>query len=101
MNAHAKAIGILMNDELISRNTRQIIYSFAQEYPSAFVRIVEKVTTPKPTQDPHEKVILDLLRSGTGQTIPAIKMYRELTGTGLFEAKNYVEKLKDTYRIVT
>ena len=44
--------------------------------------------------DPHQGVderILELMRSG--QKIEAIKLYREQTGTGLKEAKDYVEGL--------
>ena len=33
-----------------------------------------------------------------GQTIQAIKRYRELTGLGLADAKDAVDRLKDTYR---
>ncbi|MBS0264819.1 MAG: ribosomal protein L7/L12 [Planctomycetes bacterium] len=45
-----------------------------------------------PHQDVDQK-ILDCLQSG--QKIEAIKLYREQTGVGLKEAKDYVEGLQD------
>ena len=45
------------------------------------------------SEDPR---VIELLQAG--QLIQAIKLYRELTGVGLKEAKDAVEKLGETYR---
>ena len=47
-------------------------------------------------EDPR---VIELVQAG--QEIQAIKLYRELTGLGLKEAKDAVDKLKDTYRPIS
>lgn len=44
------------------------------------------------SEDPR---VIELLQAG--KEIHAIKLYRELTGVGLAEAKDAVDRLKDTY----
>ena len=40
--------------------------------------------------------LIELIQAG--RKIEAIKLYRELTGVGLAEAKDAVERLEETYR---
>lgn len=52
---------------------------------------------PKPSQ--LEEQILDLCRQG--KKIEAIKLYKESTGIGLRESKDYVDQLAQANRIIT
>lgn len=56
-----------------------------------FERITETASTPSEPNQPSEDSVMALLRNG--EKIGAIRLYRELTGVGLAEAKEAVENL--------
>jgi ribosomal protein L7/L12 len=77
---------------------------YAEErFIEAFARIaqaLEKLTTHSLTATPTEqsKTFDDVRRlSCAGQKIEAIKLFRELTGASLKDAKNQVEAIKEFY----
>jgi ribosomal protein L7/L12 len=54
---------------------------------------------PKPLSKRAEKEIREAVKDY--QKIKAVKMYREATSSGLYDAKKYVDKLADEYYDVT
>jgi hypothetical protein len=52
--------------------------------------------TPASVEAADDPRLIELIQAG--KTINAIKLYRELTGTGLAEAKDAVERIEQMYR---
>ncbi|MET0957548.1 MAG: ribosomal protein L7/L12 [Solirubrobacterales bacterium] len=52
--------------------------------------------TPASVEAADDPRLIELIQAG--ETINAIKLYRELTGTGLAEAKDAVERIEQMYR---
>lgn len=88
MNAYPKAIDVLMG--LKDTDYRGIVIELCKKNPSEFVRIVD-ASQHKP--DPVTVEITEMLRKEPHRWIQAIKRHRELTESGLKEAKDFVEAL--------
>lgn len=89
MNYYAKAINYLQQD----LDWRSLCFELASSYPKAFCDAVEKTSSPSLTPTALSMEIVKTLDGLIGNKIKAIKRYRELTGRGLAEAKDEVEKI--------
>lgn len=86
MNYYAKAINYLQQD----LDWRSLCFELASGYPKAFCDAVDKVSLTPAALNMEIAKTLDGLMTNK---IKAIKRYRELTGCGLHEAKDKVEKV--------
>lgn len=89
MNYYAKAINYLQQD----LDWRSLCFELASSYPKAFCDAVEKTSSPPLTPTALNTEISKVLDGSVGNKIKAIKLYRELTGCGLGEAKYEVEEI--------
>jgi hypothetical protein len=86
---YAKAINYLQQD----LDWRSLCFELASSYPKAFCDAVEKTPSPPLTPAALSMEIVKTLDGLIGNKIKAIKRYRELTGCGLAESKDEVEKI--------
>ena len=81
MNHYAQAIDKLMGNP----DLQAIAQDYAKRHPADFVRAA------KPNQTKLDAELRHML--GCDKKIQAIKYHREITGSGLKDAKDYVESL--------
>ena len=85
MNYYAEAISILEDsDEVV---IRQLLIKIAQQRPGAVVRAYSKIGREKTI----DEQLIEYIKSH--RKIESIKFCRSLTGEGLLEAKEHVERL--------
>jgi ribosomal protein L7/L12 len=78
----------------LERKVDELYKRLGQEQPEFGMRLdSETAASVTAADDPR---LIELLQSG--KKINAIKLYRELTGVGLAEAKNAVERIEQMYR---
>lgn len=76
---------------------RDLVFAIGQlEQRVAAIEAHLGLTPPAPTTDASPEVA-ELVASG--RTIEAIRLHREQTGLGLAEAKDAIERLRDTSRL--
>ena len=87
MNYYAEAISILEDlDEVV---IRQLLVKIAQQRPGAVVRAYRKIGREKTI----DEQLAEYIKSHPDQKIKCIKFCRSLTGEGIREAKEHVERL--------
>jgi len=89
MNYYTKAINYLQQD----LDWRSLCFELASGYPKAFCDAVDKVSSLPLTPTALSMEIAKTLDGLINNKIKAIKRYRELTGCGLAESKDEVEKI--------
>lgn len=89
MNYYTKAINYLQQD----LDWRSLCFELASSYPKAFCDAVDKVSPLPLTPTALSMEIAKTLDGLINNKIKAIKRYRELTGCGLAESKDEVEKI--------
>lgn len=89
----------VIQDIFVSRITedevQDIVLKIAEQNPSALVKARKSLLGQKPSL---RKVMIDFLKNS--HKIQAIKAYREATGLGLKEAKDFVDELESKIGIV-
>lgn len=88
MNYYKQAIKELQN--LTESDYKSLVYKIAQVSPFILCKAVKSI---REDIDPIKAAIIELRNVKGGNKIDAIKLYRELTGSGLKESKDYVESI--------
>lgn len=88
MNYYKQAIRELQN--LTESDYKSLVYKIAQVSPFTLCKAVKSI---REENDPVKAAIIELRNVKGGNKIDAIKLYRELTGSGLKESKDYVESI--------
>ena len=84
-----QAIDILMSG-LTTKQMQELVVRFAKKYPSALVKCFSGMATAS-----SRELAIEICKSymREGEKIKAIKHWREATGDGLRESKDFVESL--------
>lgn len=85
MNNYQKAIRVLE----YKPDWQRLVCEIASKNPKAVVDAYKRMNSPDPV-----KVILEMVKAGSNK-VECIKHYRNLTGAGLFESKEFVESVHD------
>lgn len=92
-NPHKKAIEVLA--DISPEDAHKYLFDIAASHPSALIAAVSK-NAVKTNKNEIQDMILSITQSIMNyKSIEAIKNYRETTGVGFKEAKEFIDKLRE------
>lgn len=105
MNYYSEAIEMLFREKYLPYDAKGMLVEIVKRHPKIFVDVCNDLKREAEdrargfSDDGMEKALLSFITKDDGSYdpngfIPAIKRYRELTGSGLKDAKHYMDELR-------